>query len=149
MVSYKLLNLILNNVNFAVHELMGLAGANKLSNEFVRDTILKRHELYDSNKIKGRFLANNSVNKARFCCVCNNSKTTHVNPFTNKVTCVNCCKFKNVSETDAKNTYRLISKDLERIDRYRMYCRIYRKTMTLYSKKDVIGLSLIKYGIRR
>lgn len=148
MASYTSLNIILNNVDFAVHELMGLAIANKNSNGVVYENLAKKHAFYEKEINKGRILPNYSVNKAIFCSVCNNSKTSHVNPFTDKVTCINCCKLMNISETYAKKTYKLTSEDLERINCHQSYCRIYRTTMTLYSKKDVIGLTLIKYGIR-
>lgn len=149
MVSYQSLTFILNNVDIPVHDLMRLAVANKLSNDVVTDNLAKKHAFYEKNKTEGRILPNNSVNKARFCSVCNNTKTAHVNPFTDKVTCINCCKLLNITETFAKKTYKLTNEDLDRIDKYHSYCRIYRTTMTLYSKKDVIGLTLIKYGIRR
>lgn len=51
-----------------------------------------------------------------------------------------------ISLTDATKKYKLSDQDLDKLDYSFKYIRQYRLTATFFYKKDVIGLSILKYG---
>jgi hypothetical protein len=142
------MELILHSNYLQIHEVLIIKSLNKENFQLVDSNInyYRNQCLIELVKYSGQELSTEFYNKLKKCDFCKKIETKRYDPFKNGLACEKCITI-TIGKTETIKKYKLKEDEIDCLDYLYFKHDVYKNYITLFSKKDVISLLFLKYGI--
>jgi len=140
-----ILQIVVQTTELKIYDIISVGAASNVLYKISRVCIQYRRDVFPKLVTEGKTLHQKGIPGSKKCNICHTTRTSWINPFNDKLTCMTC-RPNMVSLTDVKKTYKFTDEDLVYLDKFLTRHSTYRNDITLFLKKDVLSLCILKYG---